>query len=279
MVQPHGRLASSPSNRLNDQFFHHVWWPCQGQPDADQQRDPNRPSLTKPLKGHAQLRPASDQLSKSSSLELPFQHTISSLKDTFPSSKTGIENIMASLVSPDQPKPNEPEPDQPVTDAVPFALTGLQVVGGAVAVGALLTPFALGVVGFSAIGPVAGTAAAAWQSSVGVVGAGSLFAWCQSAAMGGAAAAAVTGTGIGGGVVAAGATMGRYLRRNRNRNVDTPHGEDDDDDEDRHEEEVGHEEEEGHNDEEGHEEEEGRDDEEGHEEEGHDDEQQHHRNK
>lgn len=58
-----------------------------------------------------------------------------------------------------------------------------------------------GAVGFSALGPVAGSSAAAWQASMGAVEAGSLFAWCQSAAMGGAAvngiiAAGATGAGV-----------------------------------------------------------------------------------
>lgn len=60
---------------------------------------------------------------------------------------------------------------------------------------------ALGIAGFSALGPAAGSAAAAWQSSVGIVQAGSLFAWCQSAAMGGAAAGTIVAAqGVAGGV-------------------------------------------------------------------------------
>jgi hypothetical protein len=59
----------------------------------------------------------------------------------------------------------------------------------------------LGLVGFSAAGPVAGSAAAAWQASIGLIETGSLFAWCQSAAMGGAAlngifALGATGAGV-----------------------------------------------------------------------------------
>ncbi|PVH91822.1 hypothetical protein DM02DRAFT_468089, partial [Periconia macrospinosa] len=60
---------------------------------------------------------------------------------------------------------------------------------------------ALGIAGFSALGPTAGTAAAAWQSSIGVVQAGSVFAWCQSAAMGGSAAGTIVAMqGVGAGV-------------------------------------------------------------------------------
>lgn len=45
----------------------------------------------------------------------------------------------------------------------------------------------LGLFGFTATGVAAGSFAAAWQSSVGNVAAGSLFAWMQStAAVGGA---------------------------------------------------------------------------------------------
>lgn len=54
----------------------------------------------------------------------------------------------------------------------------------------------MGAVGFSAAGPVAGSAAAAWQSSIGAIQAGSLFAWCQSAAMGGSALGWIQAGGI-----------------------------------------------------------------------------------
>jgi hypothetical protein len=55
----------------------------------------------------------------------------------------------------------------------------------------------LGPAGFAAVGPAAGSAAAAWQASIGVVHAGSLFAWCQSAAMGGAALSGIVASGDG----------------------------------------------------------------------------------
>ena len=67
---------------------------------------------------------------------------------------------------------------------------------------ACATPAILGAVGFSAIGPVAGSAAAAWQASMGSVVAGTLFAFLQSAAMGGAALGLFTGIGAAGAVVA-----------------------------------------------------------------------------
>ncbi len=53
--------------------------------------------------------------------------------------------------------------------------------------------------GFSALGPVASTAAAGWKASLGIVEAGSLLPWCQSAAMGGAAVNAIIATGAAGG--------------------------------------------------------------------------------
>ncbi|KAG8985004.1 hypothetical protein FRB90_004997 [Tulasnella sp. 427] len=64
---------------------------------------------------------------------------------------------------------------------------GALLAAGAVVVGPALLVGGLNLVGFSAIGPVAGSIAAGIQSAVygGAVGAGSLFALCQSAAMGG----------------------------------------------------------------------------------------------
>lgn len=55
----------------------------------------------------------------------------------------------------------------------------------------------VGVAGFAATGPVAGSAAAAWQSSIGLVEASSLFAWCQSAAMSGAPLNGIFSFGLG----------------------------------------------------------------------------------
>ena len=53
---------------------------------------------------------------------------------------------------------------------------------------------------------MAGSAAAGWQASMGVVEAGSLFAWCQSAAMGGAAVNGIIAAGAAGGAVLLGST-------------------------------------------------------------------------
>jgi hypothetical protein len=78
-----------------------------------------------------------------------------------------------------------------------------QAIGATALAASFVTVPVLGAVGFSAIGPVAGSAAAGWQASTGLVQAGSFFAWCQSAAMGGAAlngifACGVTGAGFAG---------------------------------------------------------------------------------
>ncbi|KAK6336834.1 hypothetical protein TWF718_009622 [Orbilia javanica] len=85
------------------------------------------------------------------------------------------------------------------------------VVGGAVALTAILSPIIIPALGFGSAGVGAGTIAAGWQSAIGVVEAGSLFAILQSAGAGGAAgAAAITAVALGGTgtVVAAGAVAG-----------------------------------------------------------------------
>ncbi|EPS97649.1 hypothetical protein FOMPIDRAFT_1024943 [Fomitopsis schrenkii] len=70
---------------------------------------------------------------------------------------------------------------------------------GGLTIGAALAPevapAALGLVGFTSIGPVAGSMAAAMQSSIGNVAAGSLFATAQSISMGGAIPTIVSGIG------------------------------------------------------------------------------------
>ncbi len=67
-----------------------------------------------------------------------------------------------------------------------------------------IVPVILPAIGFSAIGPVAQSIAAAWQSSLGIVAAGTPFAFLQSAAMGGAAAGVFYGAEIAGLAVLAG---------------------------------------------------------------------------
>ena len=61
--------------------------------------------------------------------------------------------------------------------------------------------------GFSGLGPVAGSVAAGWQSALGSVAAGGLFSFLQSAAMGGTAAGLFTGIGIFGAVAFVGPTL------------------------------------------------------------------------
>jgi len=81
-------------------------------------------------------------------------------------------------------------------------LFGLQVTGGIVSLASLVALPILGAVGFGMAGPAVGSAAAAWQSSIGLVEAGSFFTWCQSAAMGGAAVGGILATGFAGAGVA-----------------------------------------------------------------------------
>ncbi|KAI9741615.1 MAG: hypothetical protein M1835_003090 [Candelina submexicana] len=85
-------------------------------------------------------------------------------------------------------------------------LTALQASGLLISATALGAPTLLGAAGFGALGPVANSAAAAWQSSQGIVQAGSLFSWLQSAAMGGAAAGSIATAGLWGGGAVVGAT-------------------------------------------------------------------------
>lgn len=76
--------------------------------------------------------------------------------------------------------------------------TGIQVVGLTLSAASMFAVPVLGLVGFTAVGPAANSAAAAWQASIGVVQANSLFAWCQSAAMGGAALGGIQAAGVAG---------------------------------------------------------------------------------
>ena len=77
-------------------------------------------------------------------------------------------------------------------------------IGGGITISLLAcaTPAVLNAVGFSSIGPVAGSAAAAWQASIGSVAAGTLFSFLQGAAMGGAALGVITSIGAAGAAVA-----------------------------------------------------------------------------
>jgi len=76
----------------------------------------------------------------------------------------------------------------------------------------LVVPVILPAIGFSSIGPVAESLAAAWQSSIGIVVAGTPFTFLQSAAMGGAAAGIFYGIGGAGLAVVAGAKVAGFVR-------------------------------------------------------------------
>lgn len=98
---------------------------------------------------------------------------------------------------------------------------GLQCAGFAVGIAAAVALPVLGAAGFGALGPVAGSSAAAWQASMGVVEAGSLFAWCQSAAMGGAAVSGIIAAGVtGGGVLLSSTAVGLLMDGKGDENMD-----------------------------------------------------------
>lgn len=89
---------------------------------------------------------------------------------------------------------------------------GVQCAGAAVGIAAAVAVPVLGAAGFGALGPVAGSSAAVWQASIGAVEAGSLFAWCQSAAMGGAAVNGIVAAGVtGGGVLLSSTAAGMLM--------------------------------------------------------------------
>jgi hypothetical protein len=73
---------------------------------------------------------------------------------------------------------------------------GIVAGGAVVSIGSyfFVAPVVLSAVGFTTIGPAAGSYAASWMSSIGVVQAGSIYSGIQSVAMGGAYATTVNGT-------------------------------------------------------------------------------------
>lgn len=93
------------------------------------------------------------------------------------------------------------------------AIFAFQSLGAVVGLASVITLPVLGAVGFSAAGPVAGSLATAWHSSIGLVQAGSLFAWCQSATMGGAAAGSLMGPGLTGLAVGGLATVAGNIKK------------------------------------------------------------------
>lgn len=96
-----------------------------------------------------------------------------------------------------------------VDNPIPFTF---QAIGGVAMFVSAITVPVLGAIGFSAVGPAAGSVAAGMQSSIGLVPAGSLFAWCQSVAMGGAALGGVNAGIFGGAGVVGAATLGLAAR-------------------------------------------------------------------
>ncbi|KAE8363036.1 hypothetical protein BDV27DRAFT_130505 [Aspergillus caelatus] len=89
--------------------------------------------------------------------------------------------------------------------------------GLALATAPVTGPAVLGAVGFSSTGPVAASLAAAWQSSIGIVQAGTWFATLQSAAMGGATAGTfTTASNIGIGIMGS-AAVGTQLNDKKRR--------------------------------------------------------------
>ncbi|CAD8129611.1 unnamed protein product [Paramecium sonneborni] len=83
---------------------------------------------------------------------------------------------------------------------------GTYLTGIVAGTGTVLTKAGLAIYGFSSVGPVAGSLAAATQASIGSVAGGSAFAIAQGVAMSGLGAIALpavgVGAAIGGGYVA-----------------------------------------------------------------------------
>ncbi|KAG9020480.1 hypothetical protein FS837_008196, partial [Tulasnella sp. UAMH 9824] len=99
---------------------------------------------------------------------------------------------------------NPPPPQNNHNTTYAIAAGGALLAVGAVAVAPALALVVLNVIGFSSAGPVAGSLAAAIHSAFygGAVTSGSLFALCQSAAMGGIAVGAAQ---VAAGITAVGA--------------------------------------------------------------------------
>ncbi|KAN0137750.1 hypothetical protein V8E53_004234 [Lactarius tabidus] len=93
---------------------------------------------------------------------------------------------------------------QRLTQSVPPAVLGIAagIVSGVVFL-PLVAKVVLGWIGFSAIGPVAGSLAALIQAAIGNVAAGSFFAALQSIAMGGLGGVLSAVGGVVGGVLGA----------------------------------------------------------------------------
>lgn len=72
----------------------------------------------------------------------------------------------------------------------------IQVAGVIALIGSIVVLPVLSIVGFGAAGPVARSCAAAWQASIGLVKSSSIFSWCQTATMSGAAVDKIVATGL-----------------------------------------------------------------------------------
>ncbi|EPE27550.1 hypothetical protein GLAREA_04341 [Glarea lozoyensis ATCC 20868] len=94
-------------------------------------------------------------------------------------------------------------------------LLGAKILGGGLAT-TLAAPVVLPLVGFGGGGVVAGSLAAAWQSSIGIVQGGSVFAFLTSAGAGGAATAAFMATGVAGASLLVAATGAGFFDKLRN---------------------------------------------------------------
>lgn len=68
------------------------------------------------------------------------------------------------------------------------------ILGGGTVLAGVAGYYLLPTIGFSVIGPDPGSVAAAWQSSIGIVKAGSLFSMCQSLGMTGTGALMISST-------------------------------------------------------------------------------------
>ncbi|KAF3188063.1 hypothetical protein TWF225_003840 [Orbilia oligospora] len=100
----------------------------------------------------------------------------------------------------------------PVASYFPNGTAKVAAYAAVPVVGYFAAPVVLGAVGFSATGPVAGSYAAAWQSSIGVVQAGSTFAALQSAAMTGCVSVAGGAVGAVAPIAKAGKTLWSWGR-------------------------------------------------------------------
>lgn len=141
--------------------------------------------------------PISDVLGKCPSLSDIQKHlpTITNLKEI----SVAVPNLWYRC-----PKTNKPE----VCAENLWKLRA--IVGGTAVVGGVAGYYILPAVGFSPIGPDPATLAASWQSSIGIVPAGSMFSICQSLGMTGTGALMI-GTTTGGLALLASAVAAKNL--------------------------------------------------------------------